>query len=117
MEDLGRNGLNCFLQNRLLQLAFPHDDDEPALGFQLPPDLLVPLLVAGNLGRPEIRVGLGDRIVFTILVSMPETAVDEDGRSIFWEDNVRRSRQSFVVHPITKSFSPKKMAKRYLRFA
>ena len=67
----------------LLQLAFPDDDDEPALGLQLAPNLLVPLLIAGDFCLPELRVGLGDRVVFAILVAVPETAVDEDGYAVF----------------------------------
>ena len=99
----------------LLQLTFPDDDDEPALGLQLPPDLLVPLLVARDLGLPEIRVGPGDRVVFAILVAVPETAVDEDGRAVFGEDDIGGAGQLMDVEPISESLLPESASQNYLR--
>lgn len=39
-ENLRLDTADCCVQNGLLQLTFPHDDDAPALGFQLPTILL-----------------------------------------------------------------------------
>lgn len=59
-EDFSLNVGNGFVQNGFLQLTFPDDDEGPALGFQLTPYFLVAFLIAGNLGRPEFCVGLGN---------------------------------------------------------
>ena len=64
-------------------MALPDDYDVPALGLQLAPHLLIPLLVAGDLGRPEVCVGLGCCGVLAVLVAVPEAAVDEDDGAVF----------------------------------
>lgn len=48
----------------------------------MPPGVLVALLVTGYLSSPEVGVGLGNSVVGTILVAMPETAVNEDDGAI-----------------------------------
>ena len=44
-ENFSLNASYCFVQNGFLRLAFPDDDDRPAIGLQLAPDVLVALLV------------------------------------------------------------------------
>lgn len=56
----------------LLQLAFPDDDDEPAFCLQLAPHFLIAILIPSHLCRPEISVGLGNRIVFAAPVTFRE---------------------------------------------
>ena len=99
----------------LLQLTFPDDDDEPTLCLQLPPDLLVPLLVAGDFCLPELRVGLGSRVVFAILVAVPETAVDEDGGAVFGKDDVRGAWKLMNVEPVSESRLPEYTSQNSLR--
>ena len=94
----------------LLQLAFPDDDDEPTFGLQLPPDLLVPLLIAGDFGLPELRVGLGNRVVFAILMAMPETAVDKDDGAVLGKDDVRGAGQFLFIYSIAETMSPEHVA-------
>ena len=107
--------LKGFLQALLFQLAFPDDDDGPALGLQLAPGVLVALPVAGYLGGPEVGVGLGDRVILAIHVAVPEATVDEDDGAVLGEDDVRRAWETFVVDSVAEAFSPQGTAQRYLR--
>ena len=90
----------------LLQFALPDNENIPSLGFQLAPGVLVALLVACYLGGPKACIGLGDRVIFAILVAVPETAVDEDDRAVLGEDDVRRAWEAAVVDAVAEAFSP-----------
>ena len=72
--DFISNPSDGLVKVRLLQLALPNNDYAPAFRLQLTPYFLIPLLVPENLSHPKLRVGLRDRIIFTVLVAMPETA-------------------------------------------
>ena len=106
---------NGFVQPAFLQFALPHDDDAPAFRFQLPPHLLVPLLVPAHLRRPELRVRLGNRIVLAPFVSMPEAPVDKDDRPVSRQDDIRAPRQPLVVYAIAESQPPKGITQTQLR--
>ena len=58
---------NRILQPALFQFALPHDDDAPSVRFQLAPHLLVPFLVPAHLRRPELRIRLGNLLVFAFV--------------------------------------------------
>ena len=105
---------NGLVQNSLLQLTLPNDDDEPALGLQLAPDLLVALLVPCYLGCPEVGVSLGNCVVLAAFVAMPEAAMDEDDGVIFGEDNVRGARELYEVYEIAEAQVPQGMTKHQL---
>ena len=94
---------NGLVQNSLLQLTLPNDDDKPTLGFQLAPNLLVALLVPGYLGCPKVGVGLRNRVVLTTFVSMPEATMNEDGSTIFAEDDIWFARKTLVIHAIAET--------------
>ena len=104
-----------FVQPAFLQFALPHDDDAPAFRFQLAPHFLVPLLVPAHLRRPELRVGLGNRIILAPFVSMPEASVDENGRPVSRQDDIRAPRQPLVVDAIAESQPPKGITQTQLR--
>ncbi len=106
---------NGLVQNSLLQLTFPDNDDKPALGLQLAPDLLVSLLVPGHLCCPKVSVGHGDSVVLTALVAVPEAAVNKDDSMVFGEDDVWSSRQTFIIDAIPEAQTPESMAQLYLR--
>ena len=108
--DLGEDPVHGSVQPRLLQLAFPDDDDAPALRLQHPPDHLVPLLVPGNLRHPELRVRLRHSIAPAAPVPMPEATVHEDRGPVSRQHDVRRPRQAPHIRPIPESRFPQGMA-------
>ena len=66
----------------------------------------VPCAVAVNLACPELRVGIWNVEDLAVLMAMPETSVDKDGRPVFREKDVRRAGQAFVVHTVTEALAP-----------
>ena len=98
------------------QLAFPDDDDSPALGLQLSPLLLIALLVPDDLGLPEFRVGFGHGIVLATLVAVPEASVDEHHRPVLGQHDVRFPRQPLLIDPVAKPQTPQRTAQLQLRF-
>lgn len=111
-----RDAIYRIVQNCFFQLALPDNDDVPTLGPQLTPHLLVSLLVAGYLRYPEIHIGLGDGIVFTPFMAVPETTVDEDDCTVLWENDIGGTRQAFIIHPIAESQMPECVTKFQFRF-
>ena len=81
------------------ELAFPDDDDAPAAASetaQVPPVVRdVPREFVG----PELPVGLGGGGDFTVLVPVPETAVDEDDGAVFGQDDVGLAGEVLHVEP------------------
>ena len=116
LENLCLNAFDGFAQNRFPQLAFPDNNDEPAFGLQLSPHLLVSFLVTGYLCLPEIRIRLGNCVVFTVGMAMPEASVHENGSMIFGQDDIGRARKRPYVHPVAESAMPEAKAQFKLRF-
>lgn len=114
-DDFGSNPSDGLLKVRFLQLALTNDNDIPTLCLQLAPDFLITFLVPCYLGRPELGIGLGNRIEFAVPVAVPEAAVDEDGGAILGKDDVRFSREFLVVYPIAKSLGPESVTQLQLR--
>lgn len=114
-KNLRPDTADSCVQNGLFQLAFPNDDDAPALGLQLPPGLMVAFLVPCDLRRPEVRVGLGNRVVLAPLVAMPETAVNKDDSVVFGKDDVGGAGEKFIVYSIAEPLMPENIAKGPLR--
>ena len=108
LADFLCDAINRFAKNRFLQFAFPDDDDRPTFRFQLTPNLLVSLLISCYFRHPEISISLGNSVVLAPLMSVPETPVDKDDRAVFGEDDVRGTRKVSIIHPIPKTFSPKR---------
>ena len=102
---LGNTG-DGIVKVRFFQLALPDDDYAPAFRLQLTPYFLIPLLVPGNLGHPELSVGLGDCIILTVFVAMPEAAVYKDNRPILWQYDIRAAGKALIVYPVAKTLTP-----------
>lgn len=109
-EDFCFDPTDGLVQCGFLQLAFPDDDDRPALSLQFAPDFLVTLLVACNLGLPEVGVGLGCRGVLAVLVAMPEAAVDEDDGAVLGQNDVRGTGEALDVYAVAEAEVPQFLA-------
>ena len=107
--------VDCIFKICLFQLTLPDNDHDPAFSFQFSPDLLIPLLVPGDLGHPELGVGFGDRIILTVFVAMPKAAVNKDNCPILWQYDIRAAGKALVVHSVTKPLAPKGMTQFPLR--
>lgn len=105
-HNLSRNPVDGFFKVRPLQLTLPDDDDAPAFRLQLPPYLLIPLLVPCDFSYPEFCVSFWDRIILTVFVTMPEAAVHKDDGAVFWKHNVRRTWKALVVEPVSITPAP-----------
>ena len=105
-HNLSRYSIDGFFKVRFFQLTLPYNDDAPAFCLQFPPNFLIPLLVPGNLGHPKLGIGFGDRIILTVFVAVPEAPMYENNCVILWENNIRSSRQAFVIHSIAKTTAP-----------
>ena len=115
LNDFFRHTDDGLFKGVFLELAFPDDYDRPAFSLQFAPDLLVTLLVPGNFRRPEVGVGLGNRVELAGFLTMPEAAVNEDDRAIFRKHNNWRTREAPVIHPLAEAILPEGMAKLQLR--
>lgn len=116
LKDFRRYPVDGFFKGGFLELAFPNDYDGPAFGFQPAPDVLVPFLVPGDFGCPEVGVGFGDRVELAGFVTVPEAAVDEDYCPVLRKDNVWGAGEALVVHSVAETLLPESMAQPQLRF-
>ena len=114
-EDFGLNSHDRSVKSAFGKFALPNDDYHPSFCLQFSPNLLVTLLVPGNLGRPVIGIGLGDRIVSASFVTMPEAAVNEDYSPVLGKDDVWRTRETFVIYSIAESQAPESVSQAQLR--
>lgn len=97
--------------DRMLQRALPNDGYAPAKSSKR---LLVSPVssdIAQELPLPELFVGPGCSGEAAAFVTMPEAAVDEHHRSVFWEHKVWGAGQLSDMKSIAKSLSEKKGAK------
>ena len=115
LVDLGGHCRDGFREAAAIEFALPDDDDGPAFGFQLAPCVLVALLVPCYLGGPEVGVGFGDGVVFTVFVTVPEAAVDEDDGAVFGKDDVGLAGEAFVVDTEAEAQAPEGFAEEQLR--
>lgn len=86
-----------------LQFALPDGENAPSSTFQGVGDLTVPLLIAGELGRPEIGAWLRGRRFAAAGMTMPEASMNEDGGTVFRQDDVRASGQILAGDAIAKT--------------
>ena len=70
-------------------LALQKDDDLPTGIYQIIVILLVTFAVTVDFCLPECRIGLWQYELSASLVTVPETAVDENRRSVFAHYDVR----------------------------
>ena len=74
----------------------------------------VTFLVALDFGLPEVCVCFWHNEVFAVLMSVPEAAVDEDGGSVFFEDNVGGARELFHVESVPETLGKQELAHKKL---
>lgn len=98
-----------------LQLAFPDGDAMPAHLGQLLLLTLVTGLVALNLLRPEVDIGLRHAEIAASLMTMPEAAIDKDAATIPPQHKVRVSRQATVVKAVAEALPPQITPHNHLR--
>ena len=115
MDYLGLHIANGRFKCRFLQLAFPYNDDVPALGFQLAPNFLIADLVTRNLCGPEVRVGFRDCVEPAVFMAVPEAAVDEDSCAVFRKNDVGGAGEMLVVNAVTKTLVPEGRTQTQLR--
>ena len=77
--------------------------------------LLVTFAVTVDLRLPEGGVGLGQHKLSTSLMPVPETAVDENRRSVSAHHYIRLARHALHVQPVPVSVRPQPFPDRYLR--
>ena len=78
--------------------------------------LPVALLVAGELGLPELVVFLRRRAGSATVVTVPETTVHENDRFPRTKDNIRRPGQVTPMQPVAKAHAVQKSSNDHLRF-
>jgi hypothetical protein len=59
----------------------------------------ISLRITFHFACPEVDIGLRQRSAATILVPMPETSMDKYQFAKLWQNNVRPTRQEFVIEP------------------
>ena len=96
-------------------MAFPHCDAMPAHCGKLVLLIYIASAVTFYLGSPELRVALRYRIVFAAFMPVPEATVDEDDSPVFAQDNVRMTRQTWVVQPIAEPSAEQESPHQQLR--
>lgn len=93
----------CDLFRRILQAAFPDDCDAPALCAQRGPHRSVSRDIARELLAPEGRIALGYRREQATAMAVPEASVHEHRRPVPGEQEIRRTRQTPGVQPVTET--------------
>ena len=81
------------------ELAFPDDGHVPAAAAEAAQVLAVVRDIPREFLRPEFPVGLGGGGDFTVLVPVPETAVDEDDGAVFGQDDVGLAGEVLHLEP------------------
>ena len=69
------------------------------------------------LGSPELRVALGNHIVFSAFMPMPKATIDKDDCAIFAQDNVGTTGQTWVIQPIAEPSTEQEPPHQHLRFS
>ena len=72
--------------------------------------------VALNLRLPELRAGLGQHMIFTPLMSVPEASVHEDAGAIFLQNDVGRAGKPLHMDAETVSVCEKEFPHNHLWF-
>ena len=93
-ETLREKSLYRFL---VFRLAFPYNNDPPAILFELFSVLPVTLNIVPEFSAPVLGIGFWNRRSRTALVPVPETSMDKKSCSPAWEKQVWGTRQIFSV--------------------
>ena len=79
----------------------------PAHSSELALFLFITFLIPFNFLLPKVDVGLRQTEVFAILMTMPETAVHKDHRTVFTQHQIRMTGQTWMVEPIAEASAEK----------
>ena len=67
---------------------------------------LVAFAVTGYFGLPETGIGLWQDKLLASLVTVSETAVDKDSRSVLAHNNIRLAGHALDIEPVAVSVRP-----------
>ena len=112
-ESQGFQGLFSY---RRFQLAFPNRYAMPTHFSKLALFLQVTVTIAFYLCLPKLHICLWKHIILTAFMPVPETTVDKDYRAILAQHNIRMTRKTRMVKPITKASAEKILPNQYFRF-
>ena len=96
-------------------LTFPNAYYSPSGEFEINIVGIVTSNIHRDLMSPEINIRLWQTEILAPLMPMPKTSIDKNHSLIFSKDNIRRSRQPFVVDTITQSPREKILPHNHLR--
>ena len=82
---------------------------------QFNPAFQIPLLVTAYFFLPERCVCFGQDKILAALMSVPEATVDENGCTVFFEDNIGRTWQFLYIEPVSESFGEQEFAHKEFR--
>jgi len=108
-------GLHGGFQFVFGEVARPDDYYLPAGIHQFVVNPCIPSSIPFYLVLPESGVGLWQDELLATLVTVPETTVDEDSRSVFAHDDIRLARHTLDVQPVSISMCPQPFPHRYFR--
>ena len=103
----------CLLPFRWLQLTFPDGDAMPPHLSQSLLRLNIPLLVPLDLRHPKLPICIW--YLTTSLMPMPKASIHKDTSTIFSQHQIRMSRQSRRIKPISESPTPQLFPHNHLR--
>ena len=103
-------GVESLLLDGRFELTFPDGDAVPSESGELLEGLCVAVFVSVDFAGPEIGVGFGDAVGTAAVVTVPETAIDEDAGGVFAEHNVGVSWETGVIEAETESMGKEKAA-------
>ena len=102
------------LEHFCFQLTFPYCDDVPSQRGKLTGGFFIPIPVGNHLPLPKIGVRFRKTVILAV-VAMPKAAVDENGRLVFWENDVGCAGKFLDIYPVAESLFPQLVAQLTLR--
>ena len=96
------------------QFAFPYCDDVPSQRGKLAGGFFIPIPVGNHLLLPKGGVRFRKTVILAV-VTVPKTAVDENGRFVFRENDVWCAGKLLDIYPVAESLFPQIVAQLTLR--
>lgn len=97
------------------QFAFPDSDTMPTHTGQFMLHLQIAFLIPLYLVYPELCPSLGHRVISAVFMSVPETAIHKDTRSVHPQHHIWAAWQPRVVQPVPETMPPQVFAHNHLR--
>ena len=98
------------------QLALPDDQDIPSHAQQLVVIRPVSYYVSVNFIVPEFHIAFRPYKISATFMSMPKTTVDEYYGFVFWQNDIRLSRQFAVVLSVPEAARKQILPDQFFRF-